>query len=132
MARKPTSMLIALEIEGITADPVLRGQFARRLRRALARLELAPTSARVDFADLTGPKGGVDCRCAMTVRLARRAAVHVEHVAETPLAAFDGALEALERRLTRSREREREAGRRPKKYYVAKRVLGGGERSDRS
>src|SRR5262245_50932569 len=125
MARKPTSALIAIDIEGIIADPALRGHCARRMRQALARLALAPTSVRIDFADLSGPKGGVDRRCAMTVHLARRPASHVEHIAEATLAAFEGALDALERRLTRSRQREREAGRRPKKYYVAKRVLAG-------
>src|SRR5262245_36670472 len=127
MARKPTSVLIAIDIEGIVTEPTLRGRFARGMRQILAKLELEPTSVRVDFTDLTGPKGGVDKRCAMTIRLPRRAAVHVEHVADTLLTAFDGALDALERRLTRTRKRQREAGRRPKKYYVAKRVLAGGE-----
>jgi len=127
MAKKPTSALIAIDIEGIVTEPVLRGRFARRMRQALARLEVAPTSVRIDITDLSGPKGGVDHRCAMTVRLPRRPAIHVEHVAETSLTAFDGALDTLERRLTRTRKREREAGRRPKKYYVAKRVLASGE-----
>jgi len=126
MARKLTSVLIAIDIEGVVTEPLLRGRFARRIRQALAKLELAPTSVRMDFTDLTGPKGGVDKRCAMTLHLPRRAAVHVEHVAETLITAFDGALDVLERRLTRTLEREREAGRRPKKYYAAKRELGAG------
>jgi ribosome-associated translation inhibitor RaiA len=124
MARKPTSALIAIDIEGIVTEPALRGRFARRMRQALARLALAPTSVRIDLTDLSGPKGGVDHRCAMTVRLPRRAPIHVEHVAETSLTAFDGALDTLEQRLARMRKRAREAGRRPKKYYAAKRALG--------
>ena len=129
MAKKLTSALIAIDLEGIVTEPVLRGHFSRRIRQTLAKLELAPTSVRIDFTDLTGPKGGVDKRCAMTLRLPRRAAVHVEHAAETLLTAFDGALDVLERRLTRTRKRERDAGRRPKKYYVAKRELAVGDPS---
>lgn len=129
MAKKVTSSaLIAIDIQGIVTEPVLRGRFARRMRQALARLGFAPISVRIDVTDQSGPKGGVAMRCAMTVRLPRRAAaIHVEHVAETSLTAFDGALDTLEHRLTRTRKREREAGRRPKKYYVAKRVLATGE-----
>jgi hypothetical protein len=50
----------------------------------------------------------------------------VEHVATAPETAFDGALDTLEHRLAQGRRREREAGRRPKKYYAAKRALSGG------
>jgi ribosome-associated translation inhibitor RaiA len=123
MTKKPTSALIAIDIEGITNDPALRGRCARRARQALARLGLTPLSMRINFTDQNGPKGGVSIRCAITVPLPRRAPMHVEHVAETSPIAFDGALDSLERRLAQGRRREREAGRRPKKYYVAKRVL---------
>jgi ribosome-associated translation inhibitor RaiA len=46
-------------------------------------------------------------------------------MAETPRLAFDGALKAFERRLERYRERDRDSRRRPKKYWVAKRLTEG-------
>ena len=125
MARKPASALIAIDIEGIAKDPILRRRCARRARQALARLGVTPLSARINFTDQNGPKGGVSIRCAITVPVPRRAPVHVEHVAPAAGTAFDGALDTLEHRLAQGRRRDREAGRRPKKYYVAKRALTG-------
>jgi ribosome-associated translation inhibitor RaiA len=49
----------------------------------------------------------------------------VEHTATTSRLAFDGAFAALEPRLERYRERQRESRRHPKKYYAAKRLLTG-------
>jgi ribosome-associated translation inhibitor RaiA len=126
MARKLRSALIAIDIEGVASDPVLRARLARRVRQALARLGQTPLSVRVHFTDEDGPKGGVSVRCAMTIPLPRRPPVHVEHVAETHTTAFDGALDTLEQCLAQTRRRERTAGRRPKKYYAAKRALAGG------
>jgi ribosome-associated translation inhibitor RaiA len=125
MARKLESALIAIDVEGIANDSVLRTRCARRARRALARLGVTPLSARIHFTDQNSAKGGVTMRCAITVRVPRRAPVHVEHVAPAPETAFDGALDTLEHRLAQGRRREREAGRRPKKYYAAKRALSG-------
>ena len=125
MAKKTLSALIAIDVEGIANEPVLRARCARRTRQALARLGVQPLSVRIKFTDENGPKGGVTVRCAITVPVPRRAPVHVEHVAPAQGTAFDGALDALEHRLTQGRRRDREAGRRPKKYYVAKRALSG-------
>jgi hypothetical protein len=47
----------------------------------------------------------------------------VEHTAGTARLAFEGGFGALERRLDRYRERE--GGRRPKKYFAAKRLTEG-------
>jgi hypothetical protein len=125
MARKPASTLIAIAIDGLAGDPALRTRCARRARRALAGLGVTPLSARINFTDQDGPKGGVSARCAISVAVPRRAAVRAEHVAPTPGLAFAGALDTLERRLAQGRRREREAGRRPKKYYVARRAMTG-------
>jgi ribosome-associated translation inhibitor RaiA len=86
---------------------------------------VTPLSARINFTDQNSAKGGVSIRCAITVPVPRRAPIHVEHVATAPETAFDGALGTLEHRLAQGRRREREAGRRPKKYYAAKRALSG-------
>jgi ribosome-associated translation inhibitor RaiA len=123
MARKPRSALVAIDIDGLRHDPVLRARCARRARQALGRLSVAPAAARINFTDENGPRGGVGVRCAITVPVPRRASIHVEHLAEMHGTAFDAALDTLEHRLTEERRRERESARRPKKYYAAKRAL---------
>ena len=114
----------SLSVVGITRYRTLTERVTRQMMAALASLRMRPISARAAFADDNGPKGGVAARCGLTVRLPHRPALHVEHIAETPRAAFAGALAALERGIEGSRERARDRRRRPKKYYAAKQLLG--------
>ena len=94
-----------------------------RLQGLARRLRPAPVSARVAFTDENGPKGGVDTRCTLTVEVPRRPAFHVQQLAETHRLAFDAAFAGLEQLSVRDRETTRALRRRPKKYYVAKRLL---------
>ncbi|MBI2467558.1 MAG: HPF/RaiA family ribosome-associated protein, partial [Candidatus Rokubacteria bacterium] len=103
----------------------LRTHVTRQLGAALARLSVKPVAAQVRFRDENGPKGGIDIRCALTVRLPYRPAVRVEDMGDTHRLAFDQAFAILERQLERYAERGRESRRRPKKYFVAKRLFGG-------
>ena len=113
----------AVEISGLRGAAALRARIGERVTAALEPIKLEPVSAHIAFFDDNGPKGG-GIRCAFTVRLPYRPALRVEHTAETARLAFDGGFGALERLLERYRERERE-GRRPKKYFVAKRLSEG-------
>jgi len=117
---------MAIEIQGVERDTALRARAAKVVGAALELIKLTPIRAKVTFFDDNGPKGGRGMRCAMDVRMPRRAAIRVEQVAETSRLAFDGAFAALERQLERYRERDRDIKRRPKKYFVAKRLLAGG------
>jgi len=110
-------------IEGIAEDDVLRALIAEKVSGVSTRLRVAPTTTRVVFTDENGPKGGVDSRCAFTVELPRRPTVHVEAMAETRRLAFETAFTALERELGQRQERARVSRRRPKKYFLAKRLL---------
>lgn len=112
-----------IEIMGLSGDPTFRSRIVKRLNAALAPLRVKPVAARVTFFDEDGPKGGVAIRCALTVRLPYRPTVRAEHTSETGRLAFDGAFATLERQIARYREIGRESQRRPKKYYVAKRLL---------
>jgi ribosome-associated translation inhibitor RaiA len=116
---------MTLEIDGLSGNPRFRALISRRLDAAFERHGVAPVSSHVAFADENGPKGGIGIRCGITAELPRRPTLHVDHVADTQRTAFDGALEALERQVTRDRGRLREQRRRPKKYFVAKRLLEG-------
>lgn len=113
-------------IRGIPSSSALRGRVAKQLTAALSPLQVKPVAAQVTFFDENGPKGGVAFRCAVTVRLPYRPVVRVEHIDTTPRRAFDGGFATLERQLQKYRERMAERGRRPKKYYAAKRLLAGG------
>lgn len=113
---------MAIEISGIPRDRALASRARQRLATAVGLLKVAPVRARAAFFDENGPKGGLDVRCALTVWLPYRPTVRVEHVAEDARRALDGALPVLERQLERYREVDRESRRRPKKYYVAKRI----------
>ena len=113
---------MAILIEGVQ-DPALRRLIERKLEGLAARLPRPPVHVRVGFTDENGPKGGVDTRCAVTVEWPRRPPLHAEDVAPTPRQALDAAFEALERRLLKTLDRQREQRRRPKKYFVARRLL---------
>ena len=117
---------MVIDILGVERDTALRARVAKVVGAALEPIKLAPIRAKVTFFDDNGPKGGRGMRCAMDVRLPYRPAIRVEQVAETTRLAFDGAFGALERQLERYRERDRDIKRRPKKYFVAKRLLAGG------
>jgi ribosome-associated translation inhibitor RaiA len=113
---------MTIEITGAAQQGALRELVSRRLEAALGTLRVAPVRAQAAFFDDNGPKGGPGIRCAPTIRVPYRPAIRAEDRAATARAAFEGALAALERSLERYRERERDARRRPKKYFVAKRL----------
>jgi ribosome-associated translation inhibitor RaiA len=117
---------MVIDIHGVERDTVLRARVAKLVGAALEPIKMAPIRAKVTFFDDNGPKGGLGMRCAVDVRLPYRPAIRVEQVAETSRLAFDGAFGALERQLERYRQRDRDIKRRPKKYFVAKRLLAGG------
>jgi len=112
-----------IEFRAISASAATRARVTADLDSALALLGVAPTTARATFTDENGPKGGPAIRCALEVKQPRRSAVHVETVATTQRLAFDGALAKLEGAVARRRKATRDAKRRPKKYFAARRVL---------
>lgn len=117
---------MTIDIQGIPPRGALRARIVREMEEILGRLRVGKVPARVTFEDENGPKGGPDIRCTLAVRMPRRAEVVVERVAETPRLAFDAAFASLKRQIERRRGGGRTKARRPKKYYVAKRLLEGG------
>ena len=114
---------MTIEIEGLRARSTLRGFISRKIAAIFSGMTKPPVAVRVGFVDENGPKGGVDIRCGINVDLPRRAPIHVEERAATERLAFDGALTALEHRVERERGKGRAERRRPKKYFLAKRLL---------
>jgi ribosome-associated translation inhibitor RaiA len=113
---------MTIEIEG-THDPALRELIGAKVAAALKPLRPKAIDIRVGFADENGPKGGIDIRCGLTVEVPRRPRLHAGATAGSHRLAFEAALEILGRHLARERERLRDVRRRPKKYYLAKRLL---------
>jgi ribosome-associated translation inhibitor RaiA len=119
----------SVEVNGLRRESKLRARVEAQMSDALARVGRTPVSGHVTFVDDNGPKGGPALRCSLTLHLPYRPALHAEHTADSRRLAFDGAFEALERRLERYRERDRDGRRHPKKYYAAKRLIEGVRRS---
>jgi ribosome-associated translation inhibitor RaiA len=114
---------MTIAIHGIRPDTTLGARVSARLETVLAALRVSPISAKATFFDDDGPKGGPAIRCAISVRVPYRPLIRVEHISTTGHLAFEGAFATLERQLERYRERVRDIKRRPKKYFVAKRLL---------
>lgn len=120
--RAPDRVTASIEIRGLPPSSQLRRRVQRRLEEVLRGLTVKPVVGTAVFVDDNGPRGG-GVRCALTLRLPYRSALRAEHVANTPRLAFDRAFAVLERQLETYRARQRDRRRRPKKYYVAKRLL---------
>lgn len=114
---------MTIAIHGIRQETTLGARVSARLGAILEALRAAPIAAKVTFFDDDGPRGGPALRCAISVKVPYRPLIRVEHVATTARLAFEGAFATLERQLERYRERVRDIRRRPKKYFVAKRLL---------
>jgi ribosome-associated translation inhibitor RaiA len=114
---------LELEVTGVPIAPSLHRRIARRIRRAIVGVQTSPIHVHVTFADVNGPRGGPDIRCAIDVRIPRTAPLHAEAFAERDITAFDRSAAVITRRIARRLLRRQESGRRPKKYYVAKRLL---------
>lgn len=113
---------LKIEFRKRSGEEATRAHVVAGLKTVLAA-PVGPTLARATFSDENGPKGGPAIRCALEVKQPRRPAVHVEAVATTQRLAFDRALAKLERAIARRRETARDAKRRPKKYFAARRAL---------
>jgi ribosome-associated translation inhibitor RaiA len=116
-------VLMRVVIEGLGDDRALRTLVNGKVSTSLGRLHVPATTARVQFTSETGAKGGPTLRCSITIDLPRRPELHADVTAETVRLAFEQAFGMLERQVERDRARRREDRRRPKKYYLAKRLL---------
>ena len=114
-------------ITTIIVEGTRNNVFARRVRariaQTLGRVDPPPTTAKAIFSDENGPKGGPGIRCTIVHDMPRRRDFSVSEYGATEEIAFDAAFDALESSVGRDRARRRELVRRPKKYYLAKRLL---------
>jgi hypothetical protein len=119
MRRSVTALII---VEGIH-DPIFGEHVRTKITDALARVSPPPTMAKIIFADENGPKGGIDTRCTIVFHVPRRRELSVTELGDSLEVAFEAAYDALAVSVSRTASRRRELVRRPKKYFLAKRLL---------
>jgi len=71
-------MQISIQSQGFRLTPALSEHVKRRLWFALSRSSEQVQRINVWLADINGPRGGVDKRCRLEIRLPRQAALMVE------------------------------------------------------
>ena len=120
---KTTAPSPVILVEGIHHSPAFVDKVRARIAQALKRVNPTPTGAKIIFADENGPKGGPGLRCTIVHDMPKRRDFSVSEFGETYEVAFDAAYAALESSVSRDRKRRRALVRRPKKYFLAKRLL---------
>jgi len=98
---KATSSVPTIEIVGLAIAPPFRARIVRQIRHALVGVQTSPVHVRVSFADVNGPKGGLDVRCAIHVKIPRTAPLHAEETATSDITAFDLSEAAISRQIAR-------------------------------
>ena len=123
IARPRATAIRTIHTAGLPVSPSLKALVVASLRRALVGVRTSPVHATVTFTDVNGPKGGLDVRCAIDVMVPQTPPLHAEATAERDVTAFQQSAARIAQRIADRLERRREGGRRPKKYYAARRLL---------
>lgn len=100
-------MKIEIRTRGFSLTPAIRTFAERRLEVALDRHRDRISRARVNLADLNGPRGGADKSCRVELRLRGRRTVRATVVDPDAYVAIGAAVHRAARSATRAIERER-------------------------
>jgi len=103
-------MQLEISSQGLEIDQELRGSIERRFRFVLGRFGTRIGRVMVYLADVNGPRGGLDKRCRIVVRLLRAGQVFVEDTDSDLGAVVDRATDRLGLSVRRELERRRERG----------------------
>ena len=103
-------MRLEIRSHDLEIDQELRGSIERRLRYVLGRFCIRITRVTVFLADLNGPRGGMDKRCRIVVRLVRAGQVFVEDTDADLGVVVDRATDRVGQSVRRELERQRERG----------------------
>ena len=103
-------MRLLISTRGLRLTPEERQHVERRLGFALGRFGDRIGLVRLRLTDLNGPKGGIDKRCVITVRVIGAQEILAEATVPYPLEAVDCASDrasrAVKRALAKLREQE--------------------------
>lgn len=101
-------MKIDITMQQSCSDNKISCQVARRVRFALTRFRLAIRIVTVRITDINGPKGGIDTRCVVSVKMASVGEVVVQDEGENIFSTLNYCLSRAERTISRRLERRRE------------------------
>jgi ribosome-associated translation inhibitor RaiA len=102
-------MNVEIRTRGIAVVPELRERVERRASFALDRFADRIARVVVRVGDVNGPRGGVDQRCQVEVKLRSGASVRVAHTAHDAGTAIDQAIHRAANAIGRTLRRERQA-----------------------
>ena len=98
-------MTVRVSVSEVDLGRGLRDRVHRRLRFALSRFEGRIQGIRVRLVDVNGPRGGVDTRCTVQVRLRRLPTIVVEETSHDADTAVDRAVNRVAHTVARRVER---------------------------
>ena len=101
-------MQMDIQSQGFTLTDGLRDYLKKRLAYALNHGDEYITRVTVRLSDINGPRGGVDKRCFIEVRLKQQPAVVIEDTEADLYMAIDRAAERAGRTLARRLARQQE------------------------
>ncbi|HVK11538.1 MAG TPA: HPF/RaiA family ribosome-associated protein [Gemmataceae bacterium] len=101
-------MTIDVRSRGWAVAPELRDYFERRVGHALRRLGPVVRGVTAYLEDMNGPRGGVDKRCRLVVRLARGGEITAAEVGAAERTVVDGAIARLGRAVRHALDRHRD------------------------
>ena len=100
-------MNIVIQAQGFELTDALRAHTLRRLQFSLHSAGRDVTQIQVRLSDINGPKGGLDKRCHLLIRLSNDADLSIEDTEDDMYVAIDRAIERCKRTMTRLLERKR-------------------------
>lgn len=103
---------LAVRARGVEVDQELRDYIAKRAGFKLGKFATSIERISVRLEDISGPKGAPAQRCAIKVVLSRHESIVVEVVDNDHRAAFDHAMDSVERAVRRSLDRVKTLARR--------------------
>jgi ribosome-associated translation inhibitor RaiA len=98
---------IHLESQGFETTPAIKEHVLRQLRFNLANFEAHILSVKVFLRDLNGPKGGVDMKALIHIKLETRQSIKVESTRSDLYAAIVIAARQAKRAVRRSLSKHR-------------------------
>lgn len=105
---KQLEMQIVITMQGQAAQDRDTSQFIRRVQLGLSRFASSIKSVACTFTDTNGPKGGIDTRCTITVKLRSAGEIIIQGHGDSGLSALNNCLPRLSRAVSRTLDRRRE------------------------
>lgn len=100
-------MRVTIQTSGFDITSALRSYVEQRLATALGWARHHMRKLAVSLSDINGPRGGVDKRCKIQVRLAAGREIIIDGVEADLYAAIDRAVDRADRAVVRQVERTR-------------------------